>query len=77
MNRYKARLPSGKIKNPKLEIAGVDLEIDDVVILSDGVVMPMYSEDQTMYGVVAADSKKGKKVLIASQPQELTNETQI
>ena len=67
MNRYKARLPSGKIKNPQIHIAGVDFEVGDVVILNGNTAMPMYSEDEHMYGVVAANAKKNQKVLIATQ----------
>jgi hypothetical protein len=66
MNRYKVNLKSGYIKQPLLENAGDDFEVGDVVTLDGDKVMPMYSEDQKMYGVAAAAAKKGGKVLIAA-----------
>ena len=66
MGRYRVNLESGVIKNPQMKIAGDDFEVGDVVVLDGGKVMPMYSEDQDMYGVVAANAKKDGKVLIAS-----------
>lgn len=65
-NRYVSELPSGIIKNPVLKLAGDDLSVNDVVVLSNDVAMPMYSENQTMYGVVAVKVKKGDMVLLAA-----------
>ena len=67
MNRYKVSLKPGIIKNAQLRTAGVDLEKGDVVVLSNEIAMPMYSEEQDMYGVAAANAKKGGKVLIAAK----------
>jgi len=65
--RFKAQLPSGFIKNAQLKTAGCDFEVNDVVTLVDDIAMPMDSEDQEMYGVVAANSFCGQKVLIAAR----------
>ena len=65
-NRYVFELPSGKIKNPQLKTAGDDLMVNDVVSINIGIVMPMFDETVKMYGVVAADAKKGDEVLIAA-----------
>ena len=70
MNRYKVNLKSGKLKNPKLMTAGDDFEVGDVVINNDGVAMPMFNEEQEMFGVVSAPAKKGGKVLIAAKGAE-------
>lgn len=66
-SRYVVELPSGILKNPQLHMAGVDFMVNDVVILNGETVMPMYSEDQEMYGICAARGIKGNKVLIATR----------
>ena len=56
--RYKAVLPSGIIKNPQVIEATTDLFVNDVVILRDNKIEPMYDDKiQIMYGVVAANGQ--------------------
>lgn len=64
-SRYVAELPSGIIKNPQIYIAGVDLQINDVVYLVGDIVYPMYDNTHNVCGVVAARGIKGRPVLVA------------
>ena len=47
--------------------AGEDFKVGDVVCIDGDKVMPMYTEDEEMFGVVAANAKKGGKVLVAAK----------
>ena len=64
--RFVAQLPCGIIKNPKLVLAGDDFQVNDVVTLVDGKLMPMFSEEQELYGAIAASAKKGRLALVAA-----------
>lgn len=64
--RFVVQLPGGIIKNPKIILAGDDFQVNDVVILEDGKLMPMFSEDQELFGIVAAIGKKGYPCLVAA-----------
>lgn len=64
--RYVAELPSGLIKNPGVEVSGVDLFVNDVVFKEKGIVYPMYGEGKIMYGVCASNGVKGGYVLVAT-----------
>ncbi len=65
-NRWVAELPTGRIKYPRMPIAGEDLFVNDVVHSVGDAVYPVYDDSHVVYGIVAANGIKGQNVLVAA-----------
>jgi hypothetical protein len=67
--KIKYELPSGIIKAPLILMAGEDLQVNDVVWHNRDAVFALrqkHKNNRPIFGVVAANSVKGKPVLVAS-----------